>query len=68
MKNLFDPPKTCEGSLVGVDGNAFNVISYFANCAKEEGWSQEDILKVRKEATSKDYDYLVLTILAHLDD
>lgn len=68
MKNVFNPPKTCAGSLVGVDGNAFNIIGYFSRRAKAAGWSQEDILKVRAEATSKDYDHLVSTIMIHLDD
>ena len=68
MKNVFTPPKTCAGSLAGVDGNAFNILGYYSRCAKAAGWSREDILKVRTEATSKDYDYLVSTIMIHLDD
>lgn len=68
MKNVFNPPKTCAGSLVGLDGNAFSIMGYFTRCAKAAGWSREDILKVRAEATSRDYDYLVSTVMLHLED
>ncbi len=68
MRNVFNPPKTCAGSLVDVNGNAFEIIGYFSRCAKNAGWSREDILKVRTEATSKDYDHPISTIMIHLDD
>lgn len=68
MRNLFNPPKTCSGSLVGVSGNSVAIVSYFANQAKAEGWTKEEINKVRKEALSSDYDHVIRTIMMHLDD
>lgn len=68
MKNLFTPPKTCSGSLVGVNGNAISLVSAFKKFAKADGWSNEDIEKVRTEALSGDYDHVLSTLTIHMDD
>lgn len=47
-------------SLVGVDGNAFNVMGYTANAMKKAGYNQSDIQNYRKLATSGDYDTLLV--------
>lgn len=68
MKNAFTPPKTCSGTLEGANGNAFALISHFRRCAKESGWTPDEIQKVRQEAMKGDYDHLVSTLLIHLDN
>lgn len=57
--------KTVNLNLVGMDGNAFYLLGAFAKQAKKEGWNQEEIDKVTKEAQSGDYDHLIVTLLEH---
>lgn len=54
-------------SLVGVDGNAFNVMSYTANAMKKAGYSQEEIKQYRQLATSGDYDALLVLSFEWID-
>lgn len=50
-------------NLEGLNGNAFYLIAYFRKEAKKAGWSQEEIEKVTKEATSDDYEHLLDTLM-----
>ena len=68
MENIFNPPQFVQGSLVGIDGNAFSILAYFSRAAKHAGWSREDITSVRKVAMSGNYDHLVRTVFMHLTD
>lgn len=54
-------------SLVGVDGNAFSVMSYTANAMKKAGYSQEEIKQYRQLATSGDYDALLVLSFEWID-
>lgn len=54
--------------LIGEDGNAFSIIARFSQAAKRQGWSKEEVDKVIAEATSDDYDHLLQTIMANIDD
>jgi hypothetical protein len=65
MKNLFSPPLFIDLELVGLDGNAFNLMGAFQRQAIREGWSREDIQKVLNECISGDYDHLVATLNEH---
>jgi hypothetical protein len=58
------PKKKLNLQLVGLDGNAFSLLGAFSRQAKRERWSAEEIEAVRQEATSKDYDHLLSTLLA----
>lgn len=60
--------KTVELQLVGLDGNAFNLLGAFSNAAKRQGWSKEEIDAVRKEATSGDYNHLLCTLIDHCEE
>ena len=51
--------------LVGQDGNAFNLLGLFNRQAKREGWTKEEIDAVQKEATSGDYNHLLVTLMEH---
>lgn len=48
--------------MVGLDGNAFSIMSAFRKQARKEGWTLEEIDLVLKEARSKDYSHLIGTI------
>jgi ERCC4-related helicase len=49
-------------NLVGLDGNAFNLLGKFRQQAKKEGWTEEEIKKVLDKAKSGDYNNLVCTL------
>lgn len=57
-----------EYDLVGINGNAFSVISYVVNAMKEQGFSKEEIEIYRKEATELDYDNLLATSVEKIDE
>ncbi|MGL4561106.1 MAG: hypothetical protein ACRCV0_02290 [Brevinema sp.] len=57
-----------KGSFEGVDGNAFMLMGYFQKLAREQRFSKEWIQEVLNEAMSKDYDYLVSTLLDNLEE
>ncbi|WP_027879242.1 hypothetical protein [Mesoflavibacter zeaxanthinifaciens] len=65
MKKVID--KTVDLDLVGVNGNAFMIMGVFQRQAKREGWSQQEIDAVLKEAKSGDYDHLLATIENHCE-
>lgn len=50
-------------SLVNEDGNAFAILARCMAAAKKAGKSQEWYGEFRKEATSSDYDNLLITVM-----
>lgn len=48
--------------LVGLDGNAFNLMGAFSRAAKDQGWTEAEVKEVIDEAMSGDYDHLVATL------
>ncbi len=54
--------------LVGEDGNAWAILGRFQRAAKAAGWSPAEIKAVFDEATSGDYDHLLATIAAHVEE
>jgi hypothetical protein len=48
--------------LVGLDGNAFNIMGHFQRQARKEGWTTTEIDEVILEAMSADYHHLLATI------
>ena len=52
-------------SLVGKDGNAFSLMGVFANQARKQKWTKEEIDKVLDEAMSGDYNHLLVTLDEH---
>jgi hypothetical protein len=59
------PAKKVKLKLVGLDGNAFNLLGHFRRQAIKEGWSDKEISEVIDEATSGDYDHLLQTLLKY---
>lgn len=67
--NLFNPPKTINLELVGLDGNAFMLMAAFRSQAKKEGWTQEEINLVLTECRKgSDYNHLLNTLVNHCND
>jgi hypothetical protein len=55
------------GSLIGIDGNAFALMSHFSRLAKAQGFDKEFIDKVLDEAQSSNYDHLVQTLDSNME-
>jgi hypothetical protein len=54
--------------LVGVDGNAFNLLGLFKTAARKANWTEKEIEFVIWKATSGDYQKLLRTLMEHSDD
>lgn len=50
-----------------ISGNAHAILGRFWKQAKREGWTDEEIEGVQKEAMSGDYDHLLQTLMAHIE-
>lgn len=64
-------------NLVDLDSNAFSLLgaarkatawSLFSSVARRQGWSKEEIAKVRTEAMAGDYDHLLCVLMDHTED
>ncbi len=51
--------------LVGLDGNAFNLMGAFKRQARIEKWTTEEIDEVLKECMSGDYNHLLATLIQY---
>lgn len=54
-------------TLVGLDGNAFNLLGAFSRAARRQGWNAEEISKVLETAKAGDYDHLLRTLIEHTE-
>ena len=54
-------------NLVGLEGNAFNLIAHFRKKAKAQDWTDEEINAVIWRATSKDYSVLLNTLVDYTE-
>ncbi len=54
--------------LIGVDGNAFNIIGYVSQAMRREHYSKEEIIKYREIAISGDYDFLLNFSMEKIDE
>jgi len=60
--------KTIKLQLVGLNGNAFNLMGQFQRQARKEGWSSEEINLVLDECRSGDYDHLIGTLIEYCNE
>jgi hypothetical protein len=65
MKSEMDG-KPCV-TLVGQDGNAFNILGLCQRAARKAGWTKEQIDAVMQEMRSSDYDHLLQTAMKHFE-
>ena len=54
-------------SLVGINGNAFSVMGYVIQAMKDCNFSKSDQDAYYDEATSGDYDNLLVTSIKYID-
>lgn len=55
-----------QGTLVGVDGNAFSLMGHFKRLARQQGFDRDWIDSVLEDAKSSDYDHLIYTLSSHM--
>jgi len=56
-------PNKVKMNLVGLDGNAFNLMGCFQREARKQGWSREDTEAVISKCMSGSYDDLLCTLI-----
>lgn len=54
-------------NLVGLDGNAFNLMGKFQVQAKKEGWDADEISYVVEKCMSGNYDNLLCVLMNYCD-
>lgn len=54
-------------TLVGVDGNAFSIMGYVRSAMKRAKMTSQDIDAYTKDATSSDYDHLLVVSCEMID-
>lgn len=54
--------------LVGVDGNAYSIMSYVQRAMRMEHYSQEEVNNYIKDAKSGDYNHLLATSIDMVDE
>ena len=53
--------------IVGTDSNAFSLLGKACEIARKKKWTQEEISKMRTEATSGDYNHLLATLCEYFE-
>lgn len=53
--------------LVGMDGNAFSILSRTKTAMKKAGWDKKEIEDFLEEAMSGDYDHLLQTVIKYCE-
>ena len=66
MANLLN--KTVKLNLVGLNGNAYNLMAQFQNQARREKWTEEEVSIVLNECKSGDYDHLLGTLIEYCNE
>ena len=55
-------------NLIGLDGNAFALLGAFSREAKKQGWTEEQIETVTKEAKKGSYNHLLCTLMDNIEE
>jgi len=63
-KNIIKKPKL---KLIGMDGNALNLLGLARKSAKRAGWSKDQTAAVINKAMDGDYHHLLGTLMEHFD-
>jgi hypothetical protein len=58
---------TTKLKLIGLDGNAFLILSRARTSAVRAGWTGEEIDRMMEEAKSGNYDHLLQTMMKYFD-
>jgi len=54
-------------TLIGLDGNAWNIMGLCRRAAKKAGWTDDEWRKVQKEMMAGNYDNLLRVAIEHFD-
>lgn len=68
MSNLFIPPKFVNGSLIGINGNAFALMAHFKKLARSQKWTSVEIDFVISKCMESTYDELLQTLISHMNE
>lgn len=61
----LDFDKKIDLNLVGLNGNAFSLMSAFRRAASKQGWEQDEIEYVMWQCQQDDYNHLLNTLMEH---
>lgn len=61
-------PAKVKMTLVGLDGNAFNLMGQFRRNARRQGWKSEEIQQVLDKAMAGDYSHLLCTLMDNTEE
>ena len=67
IQELIEKNGKAEGTLIGVDGNAFAILGYTDRQLMRAGWPREDIKQVMDTAMSGDYNNVIATCMSVLE-
>tara|TARA_R100000458_G_C8245995_1_gene223942 strand:- start:257 stop:487 length:231 start_codon:yes stop_codon:yes gene_type:complete len=67
IEKLIEKNGRGEGTLIGVDGNAYSLMAYTKRQLRNAGWSREDITQVLDMAMSSDYNNVISTCMSVLE-
>lgn len=67
IEDLIEKNGKAEGTLIGVDGNAFAILGYTERQLKRASWPREDIKEVMNTAMSGDYNNVIATCMSVLE-
>tara|TARA_B100000927_G_C16371409_1_gene431627 strand:+ start:226 stop:513 length:288 start_codon:yes stop_codon:yes gene_type:complete len=68
IEQLVEKNGKATGSLIGIDGNAMNVMGYVSRQLRRAGWPSEDINQVTAHMMSGDYNNVIVTGVAVLEE
>lgn len=64
IEDLIEKNGKAEGTLIGVDGNAFAIMGYTERQLMRAGWPRDDIKEVMNTAMSGDYNNVIATCMS----
>lgn len=67
IEKLIEKNGKAEGTLLGVDGNAYAILGYTERQLKRASWPKEDIKQVMDAASSGDYNNVIATCMSVLE-
>lgn len=67
-ESIDDFNKKVKMDMVGMDGNAVNLMGQFKKRAKSDGWENEEIQYVLHQCMSSDYNNLLTVLLRYTEE
>jgi hypothetical protein len=68
LDDLIQENGKAEGTLIGVDSNAFGILGYTEGKLRRAKWPKDDITKVMDIASSGSYENVIVTCMQVLED